>query len=507
MKSTSSFIRSISNKVFVMFGSLFVLLPVSPLNSHSIDRDPGVFLYVGWRILNGELPYRDVWDHKPPLIFYINALGQFFVRESRWGVWALELLSLFFASYIGFRIIKGALGRSSAIFSLFYWLLTLVFVIRWGNLTEEFALPLQFACLWVVYKSDQKKFSFWHNFGLGILIALSFFIKQTTIGIGCAIILYLLIDRISHRRFFQLLKEIFVIFIGFLFITTIIFMFFAFQGILGDFWKAAFEYNFVYVNTNYFSNLKLSALGLLLLMINGFLLFSLIGYAFALRIVINKKPIDENWKAILKIALINLPLEYLLVSTSGRAYDHYYISMLPTLSIFSGLAFSEIYELIKEKTRGKIPIRLFAIIMIFIFSLGTSGSYKAHIEKIMMVSEDKKIVQMIMNSTSESDSILMWGAESDINFETRRASPSKFVYQYPLYMNGFTDKQLIENFLTEIIQNRPALIIDTKNVEAPFLSFTIKTENIDNSVNYLKTHYNIKSQINGWDVYEYVDYP
>ena len=94
------------DKLFVVFGALYVLLPTSPLYMPLTYRDPGVFLYIGWRILNGELPYRDIWDHKPPFIFYINALGLAITKNSQWGVWLLEFVSLSLAAFIGFRLIN-----------------------------------------------------------------------------------------------------------------------------------------------------------------------------------------------------------------------------------------------------------------------------------------------------------------------------------------------------------------------------------------------------------------
>src|SRR5256885_12737839 len=40
-----------------------------------IGRDSSVFLYVARRVQEGGGPYRDVWDHKPPLIYYLDVIG------------------------------------------------------------------------------------------------------------------------------------------------------------------------------------------------------------------------------------------------------------------------------------------------------------------------------------------------------------------------------------------------------------------------------------------------
>ncbi len=57
-------------------------------------------------MLNGEIPYLDVWDHKPPVILLINALGLPIGGGSRWGVWLVELGLLFLAALLGFKLIK-----------------------------------------------------------------------------------------------------------------------------------------------------------------------------------------------------------------------------------------------------------------------------------------------------------------------------------------------------------------------------------------------------------------
>ena len=39
-------------------------------------RTPPVFVLAGMRIRDGSMPYKDLWDHKPPGAYLINAVGQ-----------------------------------------------------------------------------------------------------------------------------------------------------------------------------------------------------------------------------------------------------------------------------------------------------------------------------------------------------------------------------------------------------------------------------------------------
>jgi hypothetical protein len=82
-------------------GTIIALYPNNPNNMTLPSRDSGVFLYVGWRLINGDIPYKDVWDHKPPLIYFVDAFGLTLTPDSLWGVWLLQ----FILDFTGNRII------------------------------------------------------------------------------------------------------------------------------------------------------------------------------------------------------------------------------------------------------------------------------------------------------------------------------------------------------------------------------------------------------------------
>ncbi len=71
--------------IYLALLALFVFFPNLPLNNMP-ERDSGVFLYVDGQILDGRIPYRDVWDHKGPILYYLNALGLTVANGSMMGV-------------------------------------------------------------------------------------------------------------------------------------------------------------------------------------------------------------------------------------------------------------------------------------------------------------------------------------------------------------------------------------------------------------------------------------
>ncbi len=84
------FARWLPAWVLVAIGTT-LMLSVAPPFRGVPGRDSGVFLYVASMLLRGKLPYRDVWDHKPPAIYYLDALGLALGGRSTWGVWAIQM--------------------------------------------------------------------------------------------------------------------------------------------------------------------------------------------------------------------------------------------------------------------------------------------------------------------------------------------------------------------------------------------------------------------------------
>ena len=102
--SKLAYINKHFEKILILLIALYGLIPISPLFISTIRRDSGVVQYIGWRILNGEVPYRDIWDHKPPIIFFLNALGLWLGNLSPWGIWIIEFLSLAIALFLCYKI-------------------------------------------------------------------------------------------------------------------------------------------------------------------------------------------------------------------------------------------------------------------------------------------------------------------------------------------------------------------------------------------------------------------
>ena len=85
-------------------GALATLVGLVSL-TYPFGRDQGLFFYVGreW-LLRGSIPYRDVWDHKPPLIYLTHALSIALFGEHMWTIRATELVLVGALGWVASRV-------------------------------------------------------------------------------------------------------------------------------------------------------------------------------------------------------------------------------------------------------------------------------------------------------------------------------------------------------------------------------------------------------------------
>jgi 4-amino-4-deoxy-L-arabinose transferase-like glycosyltransferase len=228
-----------------IMGTLIALFPSNPTNMTLPSRDSGVFLYIGWRFLNGDIPYRDVWDHKPPLIYFVDALGISLTPDSLWGIWVLRFIFVFFTLFFIYKLLDREFGIYAAIAGTITLTSGLLTILEKGNVTEEYALVFQVLCFWLFVRAWKRDFPPSASFWIGLLGGLAFNFKQTTIGIWVTYGLFLLAIRIIQRKL--PFKDLLSLLAGWLVPSILLLLYLASQNAFTEYWEQAFLYNFVYI--------------------------------------------------------------------------------------------------------------------------------------------------------------------------------------------------------------------------------------------------------------------
>lgn len=339
---------------------------------------------------------------------------------------------------------------------------------------------------------------------MGVMGATAFFTKQTAIGIWLSMLLFLVAYKVKLQKVKELISELFYFWSGAGSVCVAWIAFFGLQGALTQFWSAAFEFNFVYTSSTIglVDRLKLFITEITPLTKVGLLQYAGIGYWLGLTLAYLKRDIVRPWFPLLVIGLLDLPVELILISASGRMYPHYYMTILPALALFAGITFRAIFT---SQFLSDIPntAKCFLIAGVIGVLLWTSfNEYRLQVISFHKV-EQPPILSEIRQNTNPEDSVLVWGAETSINYFSNRKSPTRFVYQYPLYTQGYTNELMIIEFLDDLIHKHPKLLIDTHNPRTPLYEFPIQTPLIQQKTAYLQCHYRSVGEIQGWTIYEY----
>ena len=93
---------------------LFVVVRALPMLTYPLGRDQGTYLTMGKSLLQGSVLYRDLWDNKPPGIFYLYGLIGKLFGIRMWSAAAVDLALLLLVSWCIFRFTERYLGSAAA---------------------------------------------------------------------------------------------------------------------------------------------------------------------------------------------------------------------------------------------------------------------------------------------------------------------------------------------------------------------------------------------------------
>jgi hypothetical protein len=438
--------------------------------------DSGVFLYIGQRVLEGAIPYRDLWDNKGPALFYLDALGLYVSGGHLWGVWLLEWVSLSLAAWLGYLTLRNAFGRISAVFGTAVWILSAVRVLEGGNLVEQWALPLQFGavCLFVSDLKDSSGSSIlWRTMLVGALGAGAILLRANLIGVWIAIWIFWMFTNLRQG----LLRTAYLS-VSAAVVFGVTAWYFSWHNALGQMWDAVIGYNGAYTTLPGHEKRRVGAVLFGTGLMDAWPL--IVGaWAIALYTFTRRMRTSEVNRGILWVAVVLLPIEMVLAAVSGRKYPHYFMAWLPAVAILAGyfawwlLSFAQ-----GERATAARPKTYLdeAIILLVAVVAGTAIAvfpvwyYQADADRSGKGNTIFEAAEFVKSATGPNDTILVWGFEGYVYYLSGRRSPTRFFYQYPLAAAGYGKESLAREFVSALRQDPPRVIVDAGDPKLPRLS-------------------------------------
>ncbi len=230
----------------------------SPLYPNYYGADSAYFRFTGKEILRHKIPYIDFWDHKGPVIFFIQAIGALQGTNNRGGnlLFFMQTVSLYISILLLFRIDQRihSAGRKRYFIFAAVTVITLSVLFQTGegmNLTEDWSFPL--ICLsldlFILYTASEPEagkhpplYAFIHGINFGIIAFLRI-INGISIITGALVTgIYLLIKKEYKNFLLNLLAGI----AGIAAAAIPIMLWFHHKGALDDMIYGTFLYNIRY---------------------------------------------------------------------------------------------------------------------------------------------------------------------------------------------------------------------------------------------------------------------
>jgi hypothetical protein len=415
--------------------------------NHPAGRDPaedtGVFFYAAQRLLDGGVPYRDIWDHKPPGVYLVDAVGLAIARET--GVWLVQIAFLVVAALLGYRALRREFGDVPAFVGSVAWLLALprLFLAEQAqtSFVEFYALPLQFGAL-LLFSREIRAPTIVGAVAMGVLGGAALLFKPTLIGVWLAIGAITLVQR---RR--DALAPLGLIAVGALLPLAIVVAWAAARGVLNEMVDQALAYNRAYAAFAPLGDRVAAVVaGLRLTLPSGLALVAIGAWLYA---VLARR----TSPALILVALISFPLEIAL-ATWGRGYHYYFIPWLLPMAILTAFAVSEVQRIVPARIR----VALAAAVLLMCVQPALL------ITRLAMSTGDgqfRSAAGYIAANTRPDDTVLIWGSHAEVLFMADRVSPTRYVYQYAaLATRGYASPARVLELLRDLERARPLLIFD-----------------------------------------------
>ena len=322
----------------------FLAIEVSPYYAYE-GSDTSVFKLMGLALLEGRVPYRDLFDHKGPLLYIIEALG-LWMNTGRIGIFFLQVIFSTVGSYFWYK--TGRLFttpmKSLLLVCLLYVSYYLVACGGVGNYTEDWSICfISIAFYYVMLmlmRNDHKHRNNLYSFIVGLCFACVFFIRPND-AVSCigGPLLGLYVILCCKKRYIEILSSMGIIILACLLIFIPFLVYFGMHHAIKD-----FIYGLIVYNSHYAGG------GLYLL--KGCLSYE--KYIYLPIIIITTYLSYHQDKQLFYFMIPTMVMAYLLLG--DRCYAHYFIVWIPTIYLIFWIC------LLEHKS---LSTKLIAITMFF----------------------------------------------------------------------------------------------------------------------------------------------
>lgn len=443
-------------------GLIGVLLVVALLRIPNLFEpawygDEGIYLAVGQGIRRGLVLYKEIFDHKPPVVYWLAALAGDLVWFKLVGIVA-NLLTTVIIYKISEKLFSQK--RVSIVVTLFFGVISTLPWIE-GNIVNAellFILTTSLA-VWVILRKRMMNLKWGGMLLSGFILGVGVLIKAPVLLDVAAISLWIVAFRRGLKIYWKEIGKVIILGMGVLLPSVLAGIYFWMEGALNEYLIAAWGQNFSYLASWGGEGIKAGAVGESGLLIRGvvLLLWLAISWWWTRR---------ERVKLRLIVVWFGMALFGALLS--GRPYPHYLLQLVPAGALLLGV----IWETKKKGTilsAGLGLILLVVAIFKYGFGIYPAGEYYHNFARYVMgemgqaefydsfdwrVTRNYEISRYLKERTNKDDRIYIWSDEPYIYVLSERLPAGKWVMAYHIQI---FDKK--DEMMRAVRKERPKFIL------------------------------------------------
>jgi hypothetical protein len=458
----------------------------------SFGRDQSIYALVGEGVLHGKMPYRDLWDFKPPGIFLVYALAQGLFGRGMVAIRLLEVAGLL-ASVFGFmRLADTFFGRpraglvGAAVAAIIHAELEF-----WHTAQPEvFGGYVTLAALILATSTSHPRRRYWVWFGTGVLFGLAFLFKPP-LGGGAFVCGAYLAKREQQRTNSTARGLLAMVVIGASAMLPIL-LCAAWFWVRGA-WPALHwtlgEFTPGYTALGWKDR---QAAGMLYYALEeAFFKFSALAAAGVLSMAAIS-PLHSREREGTFLVLGILAIQIAGVAMQGKFFPYHYTASLQLIGFLAGLGLYKLWRRCVGDAGGFGGALAFVSFVVVVVSMRTATrdlpqdfsdralmrlryafrkapfpTREAADKELSYVADfnlsaDRDVALEVRSRTSSSDPIFVWGFEPAIYWFSERAPSTRFIYDVPQrseWQKGYARAELMR----DLRQHVPALVIVQHN--------------------------------------------
>jgi hypothetical protein len=466
----------------LILGSISLIFP--------FGRDQGIHAFVADAMLHGKVLYRDAFDFKPPLTYFVHLLALLLFGHSMTTIRFLDLLWSLATAFTIFALVARTLRRpwtaalAGVLYPFHYYVLG-----YWHTAQTDgwLNLPLAAASLFTVLALDSEsspgRFR-WRWLAVGAFVGLAFLFKYTA---GIILPALIVLAAVRYRRRPKLARPAVVLQVaGFVLPLVFMLCYLLVSGALPAFLESQLRlvpaYARVGIEAGFFHRLVLMVANFAAnpnFWVGGVL--GLAGLVVSVITLARGRP-EDRILPLLAIIWLGAALVSLLVQ--GRFFGYHYLPVLAPLAVLCGIALDPVIRRVRRawQTAAVFCAVLFGLVVVSdypryfdVLYRIVSGSadirdyWSAHtMGSSFALGEELDLADYLDQTTPPKAKVFIWGFEPLVNFVAQRGTVSRFIYNLPVAA-AYAEPAAREELLSALRKDPPLVFIIAHRDETPWV--------------------------------------